>query len=287
MRNLTENTLTDAVLKTIDGTEDPRLKEVMTSLVKHLHAFAIEVGLTPDEWMRGIQYLYDAGKLSTPERNEFILTSDILGLSSLLDMIKGRGVSTGTEYSVLGPFFVDGAPNVPVDGDLMGDNPGTPVVLSGKIVSEDGEPVDGARLELWQNQDNGLYDVQETHEGAVPNLRCHQITGADGRYGVKTIRPVSYKVPDDGPAGDILRATDRTAWRPAHFHIWITADGYKPLVTELFPGDDPYIDGDAVFGVRDSLRVDFNDSDDQAEAATFGVQTPYKKVDFDFVLVAE
>jgi len=287
MRNLTENTLTDAVLQTIDGTEDPRLKEVLTSLIKHLHAFAIEVGLTPDEWMRGIQYLYDAGKLSTPERNEFILTSDILGLSSLLDMIKGRGVSTGTEYSVLGPFFVDGAPNVPVDGDMMGDNAGTPVVLSGKIVSEDGAPVEGARLELWQNQDNGLYDVQETHEGAVPNLRCHQITGTDGRYGVKTIRPVSYKVPDDGPAGDILRATDRTAWRPAHFHVWITADGYKPLVTELFPGDDPYIDGDAVFGVRDSLRVDFNDSDDQAEAATFGVQTPYKKVDFDFVLVPE
>jgi len=243
--------------------------------------------LTPDEWMRGIQYLYDAGKLSTAERNEFILTSDILGLSSLLDMIKGRGVSTGTEYSVLGPFFVDGAPNVPVDGDMMGDNPGTPVVLSGKIVGENGAPVEGARLELWQNQDNGLYDVQETHEGAVPNLRCHQITGADGRYGVKTIRPVSYKVPDDGPAGDILRATDRTAWRPAHFHIWITADGYKPLVTELFPGDDPYIDGDAVFGVRDSLRVDFNDAEDADEAASYGMDMPYKKVDFDFVLVAE
>lgn len=286
MRNLKENTITDAVIQTIGDETDPRLREILESLVKHLHAFAIEVGLTPDEWMRGIQYLYDAGKLSTPERNEFILTSDILGLSSLLDMIKGRDVSTGTEYSVLGPFFVDGAPAVDVGGDMAGDDPGTEVVLSGRIVNEAGEPIEGARIDLWQNQDNGLYDVQETHDGAVPNMRCHQITGADGKYGVRTIRPVSYKVPDDGPAGDILRATGRTAWRPAHFHVWINAEGYRPLVTELFPGDDPYIDGDAVFGVRDSLRVDFNEAGDDGEASAYGVTAPYQKVDFDFVMVA-
>lgn len=286
MRNLTEDTLTDAVLKTIEGTKDPRLKEILTSLITHLHGFAREVGLKPDEWMRGIQYLYDAGKMSTPERNEFILTSDILGLSSLIDMIKGRDVSTGTEYSVLGPFFVENAPHIPVGGDMQQDNPGTTVVLSGKVLNESGEPVEGARIDLWQNLDNGLYDVQETHEGAVPNMRCHQITGADGRYGVKTIRPVSYKVPDDGPAGDILRATKRPSWRPAHYHIWIQADGYRPLVTELFPGDDEHIDNDAVFGVRDSLRVDVDEANDNEEAKTYGVETPYNKVDYDFVLVA-
>ncbi|MCY4192387.1 MAG: hydroxyquinol 1,2-dioxygenase [Rhodospirillaceae bacterium] len=286
MRNLNENTVTDAVLQTISAETDHRLREVVTSLVKHLHAFAIEVGLRPDEWMQGIQYLYDAGKMSTPERNEFILTSDILGLSSLIDMIKGRGVGTGTEYSVLGPFFVEDAPEVSVGGDMAGNNPGVEVVLSGRILDEKGKPVGGARIDLWQNQDNGLYDVQETHEGAVPNLRCHQITGADGRYGVRTIRPVSYKVPDDGPAGEILRATGRTAWRPAHYHVWINAKGYRPLVTELFPGDDPHINGDAVFGVRDSLRVDFSESNDEAEAASYGVKFPYQKVDFDFVLVA-
>lgn len=286
MRNLHEDTITEAVLQTMDGTEDPRLKEIMTSLVKHLHAFAREVGLTPEEWMRGIQYLYDAGKMSTPERNEFILTSDILGLSSLIDMIKGRGVNSGTEYSVLGPFFVDGAPPVPVGGDLAGDDPGTEVVLTGRVLNEASEPVEGARLDFWQTQANGLYDVQETHDGAVPNLRGHQITGPDGRFGVRTIKPVSYKVPDDGPAGEILHATSRTAWRPAHYHVWINANGYRPLVTELFPGDDPWIDGDAVFGVRDTLRVDFNEAADDGEASAYGVSAPYKKVEFDFVLVA-
>ncbi|MDE0255544.1 MAG: hydroxyquinol 1,2-dioxygenase, partial [Rhodospirillaceae bacterium] len=236
MRNLQEDNITEAVLQTMEGTEDPRLKEIMTSLVKHMHAFAREVGLQQGEWMRGIQYLYDAGKISTPERNEFILTSDILGLSSLVDMIKGRGVTSGTEYSALGPFFVGGAPEVPLKGNLAGDDPGTEVVLTGRVLNERSEPVEGARLDFWQTQSNGLYDVQETHEGAVPNLRCHQFTGADGRYGVRTVKPVSYTVPDDGPAGEILRSTSRTAWRPAHYHIWINADGYLPLVTELFPG---------------------------------------------------
>ena len=286
MRNLQEDTITEAVLQTMAGTEDPRLKEVMTSLVKHMHAFAREVGLRPDEWMRGIQYLYDAGKMSTPERNEFILTSDILGLSALVDMIKGRDVTTGTEYSLLGPFFVEGAPEVPVGGDMAGSDPGTEVVLTGRILNEAREPVEGARIEFWQNQANGLYDVQETHEGAVPNLRCHQVTGPDGRFGLRTIKPISYKVPDDGPAGDILRATARASWRPAHYHLWVDAEGYRPLVTELFPGDDPYIDSDAVFGVRDSLRVDFDDAADPDEAGTYGVTAPYKRVEYDFVLVA-
>jgi len=286
MRNLQEDNITEAVLQTMEGTEDPRLKEIMTSLVKHMHAFAREVGLQQDEWMRGIQYLYDAGKISTPERNEFILTSDILGLSSLVDMIKGRGVTSGTEYSALGPFFVAAAPEVPLKGNLAGDDPGTEVVLTGRVLNEQSEPVEGARLDFWQTQSNGLYDVQETHEGAVPNLRCHQFTGADGRFGVRTVKPVSYTVPDDGPAGEILRATSRTAWRPAHYHIWINADGYLPLVTELFPGDDDWIDRDAVFAVRDSLRVDFNDSADAEEASAYGVTAPYQKVEYDFVLVA-
>ena len=286
MRNLQEDTITEAVLQTMAGTEDPRLKEVMTSLVKHMHAFAREVGLRPDEWMRGIQYLYDAGKMSTPERNEFILTSDILGLSALVDMIKGRDVTTGTEYSLLGPFFVEGAPEVPVGGDMAGSDPGTEVVLTGRILNKAREPVEGARIEFWQNQANGLYDVQETHEGAVPNLRCHQVTGPDGRFGVRTIKPISYKVPDDGPAGEILRATARASWRPAHYHLWVDAEGYRPLVTELFPGDDPYIDSDTVFGVRDSLRVDFDDAADPDEAGDYGVAAPYKRVEYDFVLVA-
>ncbi len=286
MRNLQEDTITDAVLQTIAGTEDPRVKEVMGSLVRHLHAFAREVGLRPEEWMRGIQYLYDAGKMSTPERNEFILTSDILGLSSLVDMIKGRDVTGGTEYSVLGPFFVENAPEIPLGGNLAGDDPGTEVVLTGRVLNEAAEPVAGARIDLWQTQSNGLYDVQETHEGAVPNLRCHQFTGADGRFGVRTVKPVHYKVPEDGPAGEILEATGRSAWRPAHYHVWIAADGYRPLVTELFPGDDPNIDNDAVFGVRDSLRVDLDEAADAEEAAAYGVSVPYRRVEYDFVLVA-
>ena len=128
--------------------------------------------------------------------------------------------------------------------------------------------------------------MQETHEGAVPNLRCHQVTGPDGRFGVRTIKPISYKVPDDGPAGEILRATARASWRPAHYHLWVDAEGYRPLVTELFPGDDPYIDSDTVFGVRDSLRVDFDDAADPDEAGAYGVTAPYKRVEYDFVLVA-
>ncbi len=285
MRNVSPETLTQTLLGLSGPDTDPRLQEVLTSLVTHLHAFAKEVGLTHEEWRKGLDLLTRAGEITDDERNEFVLFSDVLGLSSLVDMINSPEGCTNS--SVLGPFHILGAPELPVGGDMIGDNDGPQVVVEGRVMDQSDDPIEGAVIELWQTADNGLYSNQDPEQSDY-NLRISMTTGADGRYAVSTIRPAPYLVPTDGPVGDLLNATGRHAWRPSHLHFIVQADGFRTLVTEVFPSDDPYLDEDAVFGVRGDLVMEYRAGDRAAIAddieAKPRLADGFSKVDFDFIL---
>lgn len=285
MRNVTPDTLTDTLLALTGPDTDPRLRVVLDALVRHLHAFAREVGLTHAEWRKGLELLTRAGEISDAERNEFVLFSDVLGLSSLVDMINSPKGCTNS--SVLGPFHILGAPPLPVGGDMIGDNDGAQVVVEGHVRDQAGHPIAGAVIELWQTADNGLYSNQDPAQGDY-NLRISMTTGADGRYALSTIRPAPYLVPTDGPVGDLLNGTGRHAWRPSHLHFIVQAHGFRTLVTEVFPSDDPYLDQDAVFGVRSDLVMEYRPGDRAALAgdilARDRLDEGFSKVDFDFVL---
>ena len=287
MRDLSIDTITPAFLDYCSAQTDPRFMFVLKSLIEHLHAFAKETELTHDEWARGLKFLYDAGQISTPERDEFILMSDVTGLSSLVDMLGSQ--HEGTSSSVLGPFHVTGAPTAGYGADLKQDNEGATVLVTGCVRSPEGEPIPGAHLEMWQTADNGLYSNQDPHQPDY-NLRLSMRVGDDGRYAFTTVRPAPYKIPDDGPVGALLRATGREAWRPSHLHFIVTAPGKQRLVTEVFPSDDPYLDQDAVFGVRGDLIMHYEEQRDLSAlpdglAVGQAVTLPWYRVDFDFVLV--
>lgn len=255
MRSITADSITEAFAAYCAGAPDARTRHVLTHLAKHLHAFAREVGLTHAEWQLGIEMLYQAGKISSPERNEFILFSDVFGLSSLVDML-GSGAGR-TEGSVLGPFHVAGSRWLDPGGDAIGENEGDHVVFVGRVLeAASGAPVAGAVLDVWQTAGNGLYSNQDPQQPAG-NLRFRMRAGDDGAFAFSTVRPAPYTVPNDGPVGDMLRATARHPWRPSHFHFIVSAQGRNPLTTEIFPDDDPYLDADAVFGVRESLVVHY------------------------------
>lgn len=288
MKDVSIDTITKAFIDYCSPDTDKRLMFVLQKFVEHLHAFAIETQLTHDEWQRAIQFMFEGGKISDNERNEFVLMSDATGLSSLVDMLGSQ--HEGTSSSVLGPFHVLGAPKLPVGGDLKRDNDGATVVIEGKVKTPDGAPIEGAVIELWQTATNGLYSNQDAAQPDY-NLRCSMTVGEDGRYALTTVKPAPYKIPDDGPVGDMLRATGRDAWRPSHLHFIVVAEGYKTLVTEVFAEGDPYIDSDAVFGVRSDLvmkYVEQNDLTNLPDDLEVGhnVTLPYYKVDFDLVLVA-
>lgn len=285
MRNVTSETVTQAFLDYMGPGTDPRLREVLTALARHLHDFTREIHLTHAEWRTAIALLTRAGQITTGERNEFVLFSDVLGLSSLVDMINSPPGATTS--SVLGPFHVLGAPDLPIGGDMRGDNAGETLVVGGHVRDTDGAPIEGAALEIWQNADNGLYSSQDPAQDEY-NLRARQLTDATGRYLFSTTRPIPYKVPDDGPVGDVLRATGRDPWRPAHLHFIVTAPGFQTLVTEVFPKGDPYLDQDAVFGVREDLIMTYKPVE-RAElpadlAARDRLPAPMATVAFDFIL---
>lgn len=287
MRDVSIDTLTQAFIDYCGPDTDERLMFILKKFVEHLHAFTKETQLTHDEWRRAIEFLFEGGKISDDERNEFVLMSDVTGLSSLVDMLGSQ--HEGTSSSVLGPFHVLGAPELPVGGDLKKDNEGATVVLEGRVRTPDGEPIEGAVIELWQTATNGLYSNQDPAQPEY-NLRCSMTVGEDGRYALTTVKPSPYKIPDDGPVGDLLRATGRNAWRPSHLHFIVVADGHKSLVTEVFAEGDPYIDSDAVFGVRSDLVMKYVEQNDLSNlpsdlAVGHNVTLPYFKVDFDFVLV--
>ncbi len=284
MKDLTEGNITEAVIKAIDKTKDPRAKEVMSSLIRHMHAFAKEVRLTHAEWEAAIEFLYDTGQITGPTRNEFVLTSDTLGISSLVDIINSNP-NGGTEASVLGPFYIAGSKMVEIGTNLIGDSEGEPTVVSGTVRTLGGYPIEGALIDLWQTAANGLYENQDP-EQPENNLRCRMLTNKDGYYQFSTIKPVSYKVPTDGPVGRMLDLQGRHAWRPSHLHFKVSAEGHRNVITEVFDEADDYINEDAVFGVRESLAIPYKQVASEEEASKYGVPSPFYRVEFDFELEA-
>lgn len=286
MRNVTKENITDVFMAYLGQDTDPRLREILQSLVQHLHAFAKEVELTHDEWDTGIAFLERMTQFTTNERHEFVLLSDLLGLSSLVDMI--NTVEGGTSSSVLGPFHIAGSPAIPFGFDMKRHYPGEIVLATGVVKDMDGTPVAGAKLDIWQTAPNGLYSSQDPDQDTY-SFHGIQTTGPDGRYGFTTVKPVSYEVPTDGPAGDMLRATGRHAWRPSHLHYIVKAPGFRTLVSEIFADDDPYLDEDAVFGVREDLIMSYREMPaetfPQGYALSGKVKDPYLLVDFDLTLV--
>jgi hydroxyquinol 1,2-dioxygenase len=255
-RNLADADLTDAVVASFEHTPDPRLREVLQSLVRHLHAFASEVQLSEDEWRAAIDFLTRTGHITDDKRQEFVLASDVLGLSMLVIGLNHRHPSGATESTVFGPFFVEGSPAFENGDDLANGAPGMPCYVSGRVRSVSGDPVPGARLEIWQADDEGLYDVQYP-DLDQPRGRGHLHSDHDGRYWFWTVHPTAYPIPIDGPVGELLAATNRSPMRPAHIHFMVSAPRYQTLTTHVFDVDDEHLDTDAVFGVRSSLLTTF------------------------------
>ena len=286
MRNVTADNITDVFLGYFGADTDPRMREIMGSLATHLHAFAKDVNLTHAEWQQGIEFLEAAGRISDETRHEFVLLSDVLGLSSLVDMLHSG--TEGTSSSVLGPFHISGSPPLPLGGDMKRHYDGEVLLARGTVTDTAGNPIEGAEIDIWQTAPNGLYSSQDEAQDTF-SFHGIQTTGPDGRYGFTTVKPVSYTVPTDGPVGDILRATGRHPWRPSHLHYIVKAPGFRPLVTEIFPDDDPYLDEDTVFGVRSDLVMKYEprpaDTFPDGYVLSGGVTEPYLLAEFDLRLV--
>lgn len=284
MKNITRSNLTDTVKSSFSNIDDERLSHLVNRLVHHLHAFATETQLTHDEWREGIAFMHRAAEISDASRSEFTLMSDVLGLSSLVDLMAARPGST--EGSVLGPFHTRGSPWVDNGANLVRDNAGEVVLLQGRVTDIEGQPLANATLDFWQNADNGMYWQMDDSQ-AQDNLRCQIKVQADGRFELATIRPRPYLVPTDGPVGELLRVSHRDAWRPAHYHVIVEAPGYRSLITEVFDAADPWLDKDAVFGVRASLVCDFKSESDPATATRLGLPAQYLAIELPIRLARE
>jgi len=284
MRDFNEHTATAAVIERMAGCPDPRLREIMASVVTHLHAVVREVEPSLDEWMAAIRFLTATGQISDDKRQEFILLSDTLGVSMLVDAINHRKPSGATESTVLGPFHVAGAPRREMGDTISLDGKGEPAWVSGRVVDEDGKPVAGAFLDVWQTSSEGAYDVQDPSQPPM-NLRGLFMTGADGHFFFRTVKPKHYSVPTDGPVGRMLTALGRHAMRPAHIHFIVGAPGFEPVTTHIFVAGDEFLDSDAVFGVKDSLVEPFVLKDEPAVAKSLGLGNPFYVVEHEFRLV--
>lgn len=292
MAQLEAGDLAQAVIARMADSPNPRFKEVMTALVKHAHAFAQEVDLTPEEWMAGIQFLTATGKKCDDKRQEFILLSDTLGISMLvvaLDQLRGARAAKAskdgaTEATVQGPFYWEGSPEMALGSDIGQDVPGEPAYYTGRVTDTAGKPIAHCCLDVWSGDGDGVYDMQ-MGEDAGMRLRARFYTDAQGNYRFWSIKPTYYPVPDDGPVGDMLRGMGRHPNRPGHIHMMVYAPGYQRLTTHLFVSDSPYLDSDAVFGVRNSLIVDY--AQHPAGTAPDGRQLdkPYYTAGYDFKLV--
>jgi catechol 1,2-dioxygenase len=280
----TDVTVTDEAVASLEGTADPRLRELLTGLIRHLHAFARETGLTQAEWERAIGFLTETGKMCTDTRQEFILLSDVLGLSMLVETINGDRAAGSTESTVLGPFHMTESPvrELGANIDLVGG--GEPCVVSGRIVSGDGTPLPGAVLDVWQADGNGFYDVQRPDLQPPGNGRGLFTTDAEGRFWFRTCVPSPYPIPTDGPVGELLKATGRHPYRPAHIHFIASAEDHTPVTTHIFVAGSDYLDSDAVFAVKQSLVEDFTPTDDPSLAREFGIANPFRHARFDLVL---
>ncbi len=285
MTAFSEDTSAEAVNARVAPDADPRLRTVLSALVRHLHAFATEVHLTQAEWETGIAFLTRTGQTCSAERQEFILLSDVLGLSMLVDAINNRRPAGATENTVFGPFHVDGAPLLPMGANICLDGKGESCRFEGRVLDLDGRPVEGACVDVWSDNADGFYDVQQPGIQPKWNNRGRFVTGADGRYAFVGINPTSYPIPDDGPVGQMLGKLGRHPYRPAHLHYIIKAEGYETLVTHIFDPDDQYIHSDAVFGVKESLLAKFDRQKDPQRAAEYGFSEEFWEVKHDFVLV--
>ena len=282
MSDFTENNLTDAVLARLDGASNPRFKQIMSGLIRHMHDFVRDVELTEAEWFEAIKFLTATGQKCDDKRQEFILLSDTLGVSMLVDAINHRKPGGATESTVVGPFYVNGSPGLPKWANIAAGVKGEPAFMSGQVKTVESKPIAGAQLDLWQTDGEGFYDVQLAHLAGI-QARGKITTGADGRYGFRTIKPVSYPIPTDGPVGKMLNGMGRHPYRPAHIHAIVSAPGFEPVTTHVFVKGDPYLQSDAVFGVKHSLLAEFIEREGNAPDGA-KQSAPFWEVQYDFVL---
>jgi hydroxyquinol 1,2-dioxygenase len=286
--------ITEAVLDRLAADADPRFKQIISAVVKHAHALVREVDLKPEEWMAAIQFLTRVGQTCDAKRQEFILLSDTLGISMLVVQLEqarrsaqaladASASARPTEATVQGPFYWEGSPVLPLGSDIGAGMPGEPAYYSGRITDTHGRPLAGVCLDVWSGDGEGVYDMQMGDDAGM-RLRARFHTDADGRYHFWSIKPSYYPVPDDGPVGDMLRAMGRHPNRPGHIHMMVYRDGFVPVTTHLFAADSPYLDSDAVFGVRDSLIVHFDAHAPGTAPDGRVMAAPYHSAGYDFVL---
>jgi hydroxyquinol 1,2-dioxygenase len=279
--DFTEGSAVDAVVDSIADTADPRLRELVAGLVRHLHAYVREVRPTVSEWERAIGFLTAVGQKCDETRQEFVLLSDVLGVSMLVETINGQ--ETGTESTVLGPFHMTESPERAI-GESIDQLGGLPCVVDLRVFDPDGRPLPGAVVDVWQCSEDGFYDVQQPDVQPAGNGRGLFRADADGRVWFRTVVPSHYPIPTDGPVGELLEALGRHPYRPAHIHFIVRAAGYRELTTHIFVADSPHIDSDAVFAVKKSLVVDFATVKDAETALRYGIATPFRLATFDLVV---
>jgi hydroxyquinol 1,2-dioxygenase len=285
-RNLTDEDLTQAVLSSFGNCISERFQEIMQSLVAHLHSFATDVELTEEEWFAGIDFLTRTGHITDDKRQEFILLSDVLGLSMLVVGLNHRRPATATPSTVFGPFFVEDSPRFQNGDDISNGAPGQPCLVQGRVLSVSGEAVASAHLEVWQADDDGFYDVQ--HDGLEQARgRGHLYSGEDGRYWFWAVKPTGYPIPGDGPVGDLLRGANRSAMRPGHVHFMVSAPGYASVTTHVFADGDPDLDSDAVFGVKSELIAPVVPHEPGPAPDGSEMREPYWSITYDIVLAPE
>ncbi|MDB5593256.1 MAG: hydroxyquinol 1,2-dioxygenase [Hyphomicrobiales bacterium] len=284
MRNFDENTITDAVLERVSGAGDPRIKMISEALVRHLHAFLRETRPSQAEWEQGIAFLTRTGHMCDDKRQEFILLSDALGASMLVDAINNSAGLGETDSTVLGPFYVEGPAEFENGADISNGMDGMPIYVSGMVADLEGKPLAGALVDVWHADDHGYYDVQNFEERGLAG-RARLRTDRQGRFSFWSIRPASYPIPHDGPVGDMLKAQGRHPYRPAHVHFMIEAEGKQKLVTHVFAAGDQYLDSDAVFGVKDSIIRPFDEHAPGLAPDGSKRDAPYATLTYDFRLL--
>ncbi|HZU66225.1 MAG TPA: intradiol ring-cleavage dioxygenase [Ktedonobacteraceae bacterium] len=283
--DLADENLTQVVLASFAHSKSERFQQIVESLVRHLHAFVTEVQLTEDEWFKGIDFLTRTGHITSDKRQEFVLLSDVLGVSMQVIGINHRKPSGATESTVFGPFFIENSPRYANGDNIANGAPGEPCFIEGRVLSLTGEPIPNAQIEVWQSDSDGFYDVQI--EGLTEARgRGHLYSDEEGRYYFWTVKPVAYPIPDDGPVGDLLDAANRSPMRPAHVHFMIKAPGYKTLITHIFEAGDPYLDTDAVFAVKRSLIAPFERHEPGLAPGGVKMEVPYYTMRYDFVLAS-
>ena len=287
MRDFNEKTITDAVIQRFSGAPNPRVKEICDSLVRHMHDFVRDIRPTYEEWEYAIDFLTRTGKICDGSRQEFILLSDTLGVSMLVDAINNPIDGKGTQSTVLGPFFVDDAPKFALGANIAGNMRGTPAYVQGSVSSEDGTPLADAIVDVWHSDDDGFYDVQQLEKLGGAAGRGQFRTDKDGKFWFWTIKPTFYPVPTDGPVGEMLHAQGRHPWRPAHLHFLIRAPGHRKLVTHIFDRADKYLDSDAVFGVKEELVRDYVDHPPGIAPDGTKRDSTYSTIEYDFVMAKQ